>query len=53
MRLLFVARHFTYFRNFESVLRLLASRGHTIHLAVERDDTLGALAVSPAPVDPV
>jgi hypothetical protein len=45
MRLLFVARHFTYFRNFESVIRLLASRGHTIHLAVERDDTLGATAM--------
>jgi hypothetical protein len=37
VKLLFVARHFTYFRNFDSVLRLLAERGHTIHLAVERD----------------
>jgi hypothetical protein len=45
MKLLFVARHFTYFRNFDSVIRLLASRGHTIHLAVERDDTLGATAL--------
>lgn len=45
MKILFVARHFTYYRNFESVLRLLASRGHAIHLAVERDDTLGATAL--------
>jgi hypothetical protein len=45
VRIVFVARHLTYFRNFESVLRLLASRGHAIHLAVERDDTLGASAL--------
>ena len=45
MKILFVARHLTYFRNFDSVLRLLASRGHAIHLAVERDDTLGASAL--------
>lgn len=41
MKILFVARHYTYFRNFEAVLRLLASRGHAVHLAVERDETQG------------
>jgi hypothetical protein len=47
VKILFVARHFTYFRNFDSVLRLLASRGHRIHLAVERDETegLGGIAL--------
>ena len=41
MKILFLARHFRYFRNFESVLRGLASRGHQIHLAVEQDESLG------------
>jgi hypothetical protein len=41
MKILFLARHFTYFRNFESVLRDLASRGHQLHLAVEHDESLG------------
>ena len=41
MRILFVARHFTYFRNYDSVLRELARAGHHLHLAVEKDDVLG------------
>jgi len=45
MRILFLGRHYTYFRNFESVLRGLAERGHTIHLAVERGETLGGLSM--------
>ena len=45
MRILFLGRHYTYFRNFESVLRGLAERGHAIHLAVERDETLGGLSM--------
>lgn len=44
MKLLFIARHFTYFRNYDSALRDLAARGHTIHLAVEREETLGGRA---------
>ena len=44
MKLLFVARHFTYFRNFDSALRELAARGHAIHLAVEREERLGGRA---------
>ena len=45
MKILFLGRHYTYFRNFESVLRGLAEGGHTIHLAVERDETLGGLGM--------
>ena len=41
MRILFLGRHFTYFRNFESVLRDLAAHGHHLHLAVEQDESLG------------
>lgn len=42
MKILFLGRHYTYFRNFESVVRELASRGHRIHLTVERGgDPLG------------
>ena len=41
MRILFLGRHYGYFRNFESVLRALASHGHAIHLAVEREETHG------------
>jgi hypothetical protein len=41
MKVLFLARHFTYFRNFESVLRLLAEQGHQVHLAAERDEQFG------------
>jgi hypothetical protein len=44
VRILFIARRFLYFRNYESVIRTLAERGHEIHLAVERDDTEGAPA---------
>ena len=45
MKILFLARHYSYFRNFESVLRELAQRGHVLHLAVERGDTLGGIAM--------
>ncbi|HEY5616582.1 MAG TPA: hypothetical protein VIK60_01480 [Vicinamibacterales bacterium] len=45
MKLLFIARHFTYFRNYESVIAALAARGHRIHLAAERDEYLGGRAL--------
>ena len=45
MRILFIGRRYLYFRNFESVIRELAARGHDIHLAVERDDTEGRPAL--------
>ena len=41
MKLLFVARHFTYFRNFDAVVRQLADHRHRVHLAAERDEALG------------
>ena len=41
MKVLFVARHFTYFRNYESVIAMLAERGHELHLAAEREEDLG------------
>jgi hypothetical protein len=41
MKVLFIARHFTYFRNFESVIAVLAERGHHVHLAADREETLG------------
>ena len=41
MRVLFIARHFTYFRNFESVISALADRGHHVHLAADREEALG------------
>ena len=41
MKILFLARHFSYLRNFELVIAALAERGHQLHLAAERDETLG------------
>jgi hypothetical protein len=41
MNVLFIARHFTYFRNFESVVAALAARGHRVHLAADREEALG------------
>ena len=38
MTILFLARHYTYFRNFDGAIRLLAARGHRVHLAVDRED---------------
>ena len=40
-KVLFIARHFTYFRNYESVIATLATRGHSLHLAAERQEDLG------------
>ena len=41
MKILFIARHFTYFRNYETVIAMLAARGHQLHLAAEREEDLG------------
>ena len=38
MKILFIARHFTYFRNFDSVITALAARGHQVHLSADRDE---------------
>jgi hypothetical protein len=45
VKVLFIARHFTYFRNFDSVVTALAARGHRVHLAADRDDALGGRAL--------
>jgi hypothetical protein len=39
--ILFIARHFTYFRNFDSVITRLAADGHRVHLAADREEALG------------
>jgi hypothetical protein len=44
LRVLFIARHFTYFRNYDAALRQLAMRGHQLHLAVERRESMGGEA---------
>jgi hypothetical protein len=41
MKILFLARHFSYLRNFESAIALMAERGHLVHLAVDREELLG------------
>ena len=41
VKVVFIARHFTYFRNFESVITALAERGHSVHLAADREEALG------------
>jgi hypothetical protein len=41
VKYLFFARHFTYLRNFESVICALAERGHAVHIAAERDEAFG------------
>ena len=41
MKILFIARHFTYYRNFESVIVEYASRGHTLHLTADVEETFG------------
>jgi hypothetical protein len=45
VKLLFLARHANYFRSFESVIRLWAERGHQVHLAVERGESVGGSAL--------
>jgi hypothetical protein len=41
MTVLFIARHLTYFRNFESAVSILAGRGHRVILAADREEQLG------------
>jgi hypothetical protein len=45
VNLLFIARHFTYFRNFDSAIAQLAERGHRVHLAADRDEAQGGVAL--------
>ncbi|MEQ1574547.1 MAG: hypothetical protein ABL993_09905 [Vicinamibacterales bacterium] len=41
MKILFSLGNFGFLRNFEPALRLLAARGHDIHLVAERRDSVG------------
>jgi hypothetical protein len=41
MKVLFAALHFAQLRNFESVIRELASRGHQVHLTADEPESLG------------
>jgi hypothetical protein len=41
MKILFLARHFSYLRNFDAAIRELAARGHQLHLSADREESLG------------
>jgi hypothetical protein len=41
MKVLFAALHLAHFRNFESVIRELASRGHQVHLTGDEPEGMG------------
>ena len=41
MKILFLARHFSYLRNFESAIVELAERGHSLHLSADREESMG------------
>ena len=43
MRLLFSVNNFGFLRNFEPALRLLAARGHDLHLLADRKDSVGGI----------
>ena len=45
MKILFLARHFSYLRNFESAIAELAERGHTLHLSADREESMGGAAM--------
>ena len=45
MKLLFAIGHLGFLRNFEPVLRELATRGHRIHLVTDRRETLGGSVI--------
>jgi hypothetical protein len=41
MKVLFIARHYSYLRLFESAVVELAARGHDLVLAADREEALG------------
>jgi hypothetical protein len=45
MTILFTALHFANYRNFESVIRDLAARGHQVHLLADEPEKLGGQAL--------
>ena len=45
MKVLFTALHFANYRNFESVVRDLAGRGHHVHLLADEEESFGGQAL--------
>ena len=45
MKILFVARHLTYLRNFDSALEELARVGHDLHIVVEQHEEFGGTQI--------
>jgi hypothetical protein len=45
MKIVFTALHFANYRNFESVIRALAARGHFVHLLADEPETFGGQAL--------
>jgi len=45
MKVLFTALHFANYRNFESVIRELAARGHQVHLLADEEERFGGQAL--------
>jgi hypothetical protein len=43
VKILFSASHLGFLRNFESALRVLAARGHRLHLIADRSECLGGM----------
>ena len=41
MKILFFVRHYSYLRLFESTIVALAERGHQLHLAADREESMG------------
>ena len=45
MKVLFTALHFANYRNYESVVRALAARGHEVRLLADEKETFGGQAL--------
>jgi hypothetical protein len=45
MKVLFLAAHHAYYRNFESAIVALAERGHLVHLAADEPESMGGQAL--------
>src|SRR6266545_363701 len=45
MKILFLARHFSYLRNYESAIVELADRGHALHLSADKEESMGGTAM--------
>jgi len=45
VKILFLAAHHAYYRNFESAIVALAGRGHSVHLAADEPESMGGQAL--------